>query len=197
VSSVGPTGEGMSEALIRSALRPGDLGAIVAHHGRLYGAEYGVDSRFEGLVAGAVATAAKRGFPSERERIRIIQLGGQHAGSIALTDERDGSAAVRWFVLDSSLRGVGLGRRLLGELLAEARREGYERVWLETFSELEAAAHLYREHGFELLWEETGPRWGRERITYQGYELELDPSSGSRRGGAGAREQVGPEVPAR
>ena len=162
----------MSEPRIRSALRPGDLGAIAAHHGRLYGAEFGVDASFEGHVAAAVGTAAKRGFPSERERIRIVELDGKHAGSVALTDDGDGSAALRWFVLDAALRGAGLGRRLLGELLAAAEKEHFERVSLETFSELEAAAHLYREHGFELLWEETAPRWGRERITYQHYELD-------------------------
>ena len=188
----------MDAPLVRTALMPGDLGAIVAHHGRLYGAEYGVDASFEGLVASAVAVAAKRGFPSERERIRIVERDGEHAGSVALTDEGDGSAALRWFVLDSSLRGFGLGRRLLDELLAAARPEGYERVWLETFSELTAAAHLYRERGFELLWEETGPRWGRERITYQRYELELGAtSSAPPRVGGDAHGLVGPGAPAR
>ena len=36
--------------------------------------------------------------------------------------------------------------------------------------DLRAAAHLYREHGFELVGAETGPRWGRAEITYQRYE---------------------------
>jgi ribosomal protein S18 acetylase RimI-like enzyme len=187
----------VSAPLVRSSLRPGDLGAIVAHHGRLYGAEFGVDARFEALVADAVAKVAKRGFPGARGQIRIVELDGEHAGSIALTDEGDGSAAIRWFVLDPTLRGAGLGSRLLDELLEVAHKAGFERVWLETFSELEAAAHLYRERGFELLWEETAPRWGRERITYQHYELELGASSTPRRGAGGARGQVGPEARAR
>jgi ribosomal protein S18 acetylase RimI-like enzyme len=160
------------EPRIRRGLRPGDLDNIVAHHGRLYGREYGVDKGFEAHVAASVAQAAARGFPGEREAICIIEREGRHAGSIALTDE--GSEAVlRWVVLDPELRGRGLGRRLIGEMVSRARELGYERVRLETFSELEAAAHLYREHGFRLVSEEVGPRWGRDRIAYQRYELAL------------------------
>jgi ribosomal protein S18 acetylase RimI-like enzyme len=164
------------EPRIRRELRPGDLGAIVAHHGRVYGPEFGVDSTFEAHVAASVARAAARGFPSEREAICLVELGGEHAGSIGLTDEGNGQAALRWVVLDPALRGRGLGRRLVGEMVARARREGYARLWLETFSELRAAAHIYREHGFELLSEDTAPRWGRDEITYQRYELDLERS---------------------
>jgi ribosomal protein S18 acetylase RimI-like enzyme len=158
---------------IRRELRPGDLGAIVAHHGRVYEEEYGVDSTFEGHVAKTVARAADRGFPSPREAIRLVDLEGEHAGSIALTDEGNGEAAIRWFVLSPEVRGRGVGRWLLDELLATAAEVGYTRVFLETFSELEAAAHLYRERGFEVVSADAGPRWGRERISYQRYELEL------------------------
>jgi ribosomal protein S18 acetylase RimI-like enzyme len=163
----------MNPVEIRRELRPGDLGAIVAHHGQVYGLEYGVDATFEGHVAAAVARAANRGFPSEREAICIVERDGYHAGSIGLTDEGNDEAALRWVVLDATLRGHGLGRRLVGEMLARAQEYGYAQVWLETFSELEAAAHLYREHGFRLVSEDTAPRWGRDSITYQRYELEL------------------------
>jgi ribosomal protein S18 acetylase RimI-like enzyme len=174
------------EPRIRRVLRPGDLGEIVAHHGRVYGREYGVDSTFEGHVAAAVARAANRGFPSEREAIFIVEYDGKHAGSLALTDEGNDEAAVRWFVLDSSLRGWGLGRRLLRQLLASAEEGGYTRIWLETFSDLEAAAHLYREHGFRLVSEDPAPRWGRDRITYQRYQLDLGGTDRSMDGRAGA-----------
>jgi ribosomal protein S18 acetylase RimI-like enzyme len=161
------------EPTIRRELHPGDLGAIIAHHGRVYGEEYRVDSSFEGHVAATVAHAAAHGFPSKREAICLVELEGEHAGSLALTDEGDGEAAIRWFVFSPEVRGRGLGRRLLGEMLARAAELGYTQVSLETFSELEAAAHLYRDHGFEVVSADAAPRWGRERITYQRYELEL------------------------
>ena len=159
---------------IRRELRPGDYGAIIHHHGRTYAREYGVDESFEAMVAASVTRAAMRGWPGgQRDGIWIVERDGDLAGSVALTDEEEDVGALRWFVLDAGLRGRGLGRKLVSELLEKARAVGFERVRLETFSELRAAAHIYRSHGFEVMREETGPRWGRDSITYQYYELEL------------------------
>jgi ribosomal protein S18 acetylase RimI-like enzyme len=175
---------------IRSDLRPGDLGAIIAHHGQLYSREYGVDSTFEAHVAAAVAAIGKRGWPGPREHLRIAELDGRHAGSLALSDERDGWAALRFFVLDAELRGRGLGRRWVAEVLESARRDGYEGVRLETFSDLRAAAHIYRSQGFVVTSEESGPRWGRSAFTYQRYELAFQApaqSASSESAGSSAR----------
>src|SRR3954470_21226826 len=103
----------MDPISIRRELRPGDLGAIIEHHGRTYAREYGVDSSFEAHVAAAVARAALRGFPSDNEGVWIVERAGRHAGSLAMTDEGDAVACIRFFVLDAELRGHGLGRRLL------------------------------------------------------------------------------------
>ena len=161
---------------IRRHLRPGDLGAMIALHGRLITGEYGLDSSHEGYVAASVAQHAIRGWPGERESAWMVERDGELAGSIGLTDDGDDTARLRWFVLDRPLRGRGLGRSLVGEVVAEARRHGFARLRLETFSDLRAAAHLYREYGFDLVHEETGPRWGREQVTYQHYELLLNTS---------------------
>ena len=158
---------------VRREFRPRDLGAIVAHHKEIYPREYRVDSGFVDHVAATVERAVKRGFPSAREAIWIVEHRGRHAGSIALTDEGDHAAALRWVLLDPGVRGQGLGRELVGEALAKAEQLGYRRVWLDTFSELETAAHLYRAHGFKVISEDAAPRWGRDRIVYQHYEVEL------------------------
>ena len=172
---------------IRRELRPGDLGAIAEMHGRLYAREHGVDSTFEARVAAGLAEAGARGWPGRREGLWMVESGGAPSGSLGLTDEGDGVGWVRWFLLEPALRGRGLGRRLVGELVAEAREHGYVRLVLETFSELRAAAGLYREAGFALQWTESGTRWGRDMVHYQHYELDLaapatsQPSSNTRR----------------
>jgi N-acetylglutamate synthase-like GNAT family acetyltransferase len=58
-------------------------------------------------------------------------------------------------------------------VIERAREVGYERLRLETFSLLRTAAHLYRSFGFEVVDEDTAPRWGHDAITFQHYELEL------------------------
>lgn len=166
---------------IRRELRPGDLGAIIAHHGAVYSREHGLDGTFEAHVGASVVAAGERGWPAPNEGVWIVEDGRTHLGSLALTDEGDGSAALRWFVLDPALRGHGLGRRLVGEAVELAEGAGYERIGLETFSELAAAAHLYREQGFGLLWTDTAPRWGREELSYQRYELSFQARAQLRR----------------
>lgn len=172
---------------IRREVEASDLGAIIAQHGALYGYEHGLDSTFEAHVGASVVAAGKRGWPRPNEGAWIVELDGRHAGSLALTDEGGELAALRWFLLDRELRGHGIGRRLVAELLAEAADAGYERVGLETFGDLRSAARIYRSHGFELEWAQHGPRWGRSELTYQRYELNFHsraqsssaPSAGS------------------
>lgn len=163
----------MPEIRIRRSLRPGDLDSIVALHARLYPAEYGVDSEFVGHVADRVAEAVASGFPGVREAVRIVERDGELAGSLALTDDGGEVGCLRWFLIDPGLRGRGLGRRLVSELVDAAREHGFRWLRLETFSDLRAAAAIYRDAGFSLVAEETGPRWGRPEITYQHYAMEL------------------------
>lgn len=51
--------------------------------------------------------------------------------------------------LTPAVRGKGLGRRLLEDLLAMARSRGHRRVVLDTASVLKEAIALYRSRGFQ------------------------------------------------
>jgi GNAT superfamily N-acetyltransferase len=162
---------------VRREARPGDAEAIVELHTRVYPAEYGVDQSFVDDVAAVLAELRIRGWPRPGEGIWIVESDGVPGGCLALSDEGGGEGRVRFFVLTPELRGLGLGRQLLDELLEEATTAGYRRLTLATFSDLRAAAHLYREAGFRVSGEEAGPRWGREAFVYQHYALELQRPS--------------------
>ena len=157
---------------IRAGLRPGDIGAIVRMHGEVYAREYGLDATFEASVAETLGTLVRRGWPGEGEGIWVAEVDGQRVGAVILSDEGDGLSRLRMFVLRPEHRGAGAGRRLLDELLATARAAGYERMELDTFSELRAAAHLYRRAGFTRVSARRRLMWGRE-IEFERYELEL------------------------
>lgn len=51
--------------------------------------------------------------------------------------------------IEKAARGQGLGRRLLEDVVAVARRQGFAEVWLETNSALTVATNLYRKYGFQ------------------------------------------------
>ena len=53
--------------------------------------------------------------------------------------------------IEISARGLGLGKRLLEDLLAAARRSGFREVWLNTNSVLTEAIGLYKKYGFQLV----------------------------------------------
>lgn len=76
-------------------------------------------------------------------------------GSIAMQD-RPGSGRLRFFVVDAVVSGRGVGQRLLDEVLEHANARGLGVLDLWTFAGLDAAAHLYRRVGFELVEERMG-----------------------------------------
>jgi len=153
---------------VRRELRPGDVEAIAAMHGEAYGREYRVNQNFAIDVRQNLQAAVDSGWP-ERGLVWLVEHDGELAGSLALTEESAGVACVRWFLLLPSVRGAGLGRRLVTELVSEADAAGYELVHLMTFSELRAAAHIYRTVGFEVTGSREDDRWGRP-LTLQTYE---------------------------
>ncbi len=157
---------------LRTQLRSGDIGAIAALHGVEYSDGYGLDNRFEAYVAASVAEFALvlAGDP-EAGRVWLAEDGAGLAGCIAITRAGEKHGRLRWFLVARRARGQGLGRELLDEALAYAR-ERFRTLELETFSELTAAAHLYRSAGFVLR--DSAPRndWGRE-VELQHYDLKL------------------------
>ncbi len=48
-------------------------------------------------------------------------------------------------------RGIGLGQRLLLQLLEEARKRGFTQCYLETLGRMKSACALYEKNGFQLL----------------------------------------------
>ena len=164
-----PLGEDIA---IRRTLREDDPRAIADLHRRIYGSEYGLNERFvEGVQRGLDACVA-RGWPRAGGGVWLVERRGALLGALGLTDEGDAMGRVRWLVFDPQLRGRGLGRSLVAELVDEARAAGMRTLTLETFAALTTAARIYRGLGFRLQWERERRDWG-PAVTFQGYRLEL------------------------
>jgi ribosomal protein S18 acetylase RimI-like enzyme len=160
-----------SPVTLRTHLEPGDVGSIIQLHGILYAREHGFDPTFEAYVAAPLAEFVRAG--SDRERLWLAERDGRLVGCVAVVAAGPQTAQLRWFLVDPSARGAGLGKRLLREAVAFSRHRGYARIILWTVRALEAAAHLYRSAGFRKVEEKPSRLWGVDVVEEQ-YELDLD-----------------------
>ncbi len=155
---------------LRTGLRPGDLGSVVSLHGVVYAQERGLGPSFEAHVAGPLSDFVRSG--NERQRLWIAERAGRIVGCVAVVAAGPRTAQLRWFLVDPSARGAGLGKRLLAEAVAFCRGCGYAEVMLWTESALRAAAYLYRAAGFRKTEEKPG-RLGGVDVIEEKYELHL------------------------
>ncbi len=156
---------------ILRAPKPGDLTLVISRQARLYAEEYGWNAEFESM-AGEIAVNFAKNFDPDRERCWIAERGGDVVGSIFLVKESDTVAKLRLLYVDAAARGLGLGKRLVEECVAQARAFGYKKVSLWTNDILSAARHIYLEQGFKLVKEERHHSFGKDLVG-QYWELKL------------------------
>lgn len=82
----------------------------------------------------------------------------EHAGTIqgcggfgSLVGGEPGICELKKMYFLPSLRGMGMGRRLLDHCIAAAQTAGYQKMYLETVDRMTAANQLYQKTGFVPL----------------------------------------------
>jgi GNAT superfamily N-acetyltransferase len=146
---------------IRTDLRCGDLGRIVALHGRAYEPLEGFGLRFEAYVARTVAEYVLDN--DARGRIWLAERGSRLAGCTAIAERPGGVAQLRWVLVDAASRGTGLGRTLVTHAMDGCVARNLERVRLETTEGLPVSMRLYRKLGFRAVSSEIVELWDGPR----------------------------------
>ena len=173
IASMYEKGQGFkySEPFFLRSPEPGDMGWVVHRHGILYAQEYGWNEQFEALVARIVSDFTTS-FNSARERCWIAEMAGEIVGSIFLVQANETTAKLRLLLVEPKARGLGLGTRLVEEVIRFARRCGYEKIVLWTNSVLVEARHIYQKVGFVLVETEEHHSYGKDLIG-ETWELKL------------------------
>lgn len=104
---------------------------------------------------------------SEGSQMWVAELDGKIVGDIAVIKRGHDKAQLRWFGVDMSLQGQGLGSRLLKTAMNFCEKKGYAHLTLSTFDLLKPARHLYGKFGFHKIKSEPYNRWDETRATHQ------------------------------
>jgi RimJ/RimL family protein N-acetyltransferase len=163
----------MSKVEIKSKYQIGSIGRITELHATYYHeyADFGL--YFEMKIATEMSEFMNQ-FDEKRDGLWVALIDNNIIGSIALDGlhaDQDG-AHLRWFIVDPKHHGQGIGGDLLLNAIDFCKSVKYKKIYLWTFSGLDAARHLYEKHKFELREEQKGDQWGKTVIE-QRFELIL------------------------
>ena len=165
------TGSPRPRGYLLRAPRPGDMGWVVQRNGAVYAEEFGWDDSYEALVARIVADYVETRDP-EAEAAWIAEVDGVPAGCVFCVREDATTARLRLLLVESWARGLGIGGRLVDEVLRFARRAGYSRITLWTNDVLADARRIYQRAGFTLDDESRQHSFGKD-LTSQNWSRDL------------------------
>jgi ribosomal protein S18 acetylase RimI-like enzyme len=87
-------------------------------------------------------------FPSTYDFLLLARVNDTPAGAVGLKDLGEGVCEMKRLFTRDAYRGMGLGKRLSEQLMAEARAAGYRVMVLDTLERLTAARGIYARLGF-------------------------------------------------
>ncbi|HEX2525813.1 MAG TPA: helix-turn-helix domain-containing GNAT family N-acetyltransferase [Geminicoccus sp.] len=163
--------------------RPGDIGWVIHRQALLYAQEFGWNESYEALAAEILAKFV-RDFDPVWESSWIVDRGGSVVGSVFLVKESNDRARLRLLYVEPSMRGSGLGRRLVDECIQFARARNYRTLTLWTNDVLLSARRIYEAAGFRVVDEARHRSFGQDLVG-QNWDLDLcgtavtSPSSNS------------------
>ncbi len=165
------SGEHRSPAAVSiRSFQPGDGGYVAYLHGKLYDKSYGFGRTFEYYVMKGLTEFMEK---TEGGDLWVAEVNGEIVGSIAITKSSEHAAQLRWFVIDKSYQGLGIGQKLMETAISFSKKQGYQLIFLWTVSILETARYLYQKYNFRLTVEKPNDTWTGTTLIEERWELTL------------------------
>ena len=163
----------MPEIRVVTGYVPGFVGRITELHATYYHEHWGFGAFLETKIATEMSEFVAR-YDPDRDRIWCVLVGNRIEASLTIDGmhAREAGAHLRWFIASDTVRGQGLGNRLIDEGIRFCRDRDYRRVYLWTFRGLEPARHLYEKVGFRVAETRRAAQWGKQ-VEEQRYEMSL------------------------
>lgn len=107
----------------------------------------------------------------EENQLWVAEKDNRIVGCIAIIKKGDHEAQLRWFGVDPSVQGHGLGGKLLQTAMDFCARRGYTHVVLWTIDILKPARHLYGKFGFTMTESKPNTEWCDREILEEKWEF--------------------------
>jgi peptidyl-dipeptidase Dcp len=152
-----------NEIIIRSDIKPGDLGYVIYRHGAMYAKEYNHGVSFEVYVAEGICEFYNH-YNFAKDRVWFCEHNNKIIGSLFLQHRENNTAQLRYFYLEKEYRGLGLGKLLMNRYIEFYKECQYDSSYLWTTDELDTAAAIYAKHGFLLTEEMATNSFGKTLV---------------------------------
>lgn len=149
-----------------------DVDFVISSQIKLYETEYGFNTEeWKAYITNGVNQLINQ-FDDNKDCMYILEYGGQPSGCIAITHVGVETAQLRFFFIEATLRGLGAGQKLIDMAINFCKEKQYKHLFLWTFSDLEAAKHLYIKKRFQIKEIRGNKEWGSP-IIEERWNLEL------------------------
>lgn len=130
---------------IYEARAPSDISAVRTLFEE-YAAALRVDICFQNFSKELAELPGAYAPPSGR--LLLASVHHQVAGCVALRVVEQGVCEMKRLYVRPAFRGMGIGRLLAERIIADGKKIGYQRMWLDTLPFMTAALRLYESLGF-------------------------------------------------
>lgn len=134
-----------SSDVIIQEYKPGDPSMVCYFYYKLYEKQYNFNGTVERYFMEGMIDLFKDPCGN---MLWVAKKDKKIVGSIAIIKRGDNDAQLRWFGIDISLQGIGIGNQLIKTAMQFCKDRGYKHVTLWTIDILKPARHLYGKYGF-------------------------------------------------